>query len=193
MPLEQRREAILDAALELFSTQGVGGVTMEALAGKAEVTKPVVYGAFPNAPAVLEALIRREQQRAFEQATALLPTDADLTDPEAVTVAGLHGFFAAVRERPATWQLFLSGANLPKSAAAATAEARRYLVDQLASLAQVAMADRPSGPLDPELTAQLMVAGMENGARLVIEDPEAFSDERLAPFVTALVRAFIQG
>ena len=37
------REKILDAALEVFATEGVEGVTMRALADAIEYTPPVIY------------------------------------------------------------------------------------------------------------------------------------------------------
>jgi AcrR family transcriptional regulator len=193
MPVEQRRESLLDAALGLVDESGVGAVTMEAVARAAGVTKPVVYGAFSNAESVLEALIEREQARAFAQMLSLLPEGVDLDDPGSVTTAGMTGFLAAVRQNPATWRLLLARDGLPAAAAEVRERSRQYFVDQLNDLATWALADRRGGPLDPVLTAQLIVAGLEMGAQLVLHDPDGFSEERMVTFVAELVRSILQG
>lgn len=193
MPLEQRRDAVLDAALRLVDESGVGAVTMEAVARAAGVTKPVVYGAFSNADAVLEALIEREQGQAFGQMLALLPEGVDLEDPQSLVTAGITGFLAAVRQHPATWRLLLARDGLPAAAAEVRERSRRYFAEQLSALAVRILAERPGGPLDPMLTAQLIVAGLEMGALLVLNDPEDFSEERMVAFVTEVVRSILQG
>lgn len=193
VPPEQRREEVLDAALALVNEGGVGAVNMEALARAAGVTKPVVYSAFANTDAVLEALIEREQGRIFTQVTALLPEDADLTDPISVTTAGMVGFLEAARVHPATWRLLLTRDGLPDSAAETYARGRAYFVGQLAGLAEWALADRPGGPLDPVLTAELIATALECGARLVLDDPESFTEERMVTFVSEIVRSILRG
>lgn len=193
VPPEQRREELLDAALGLVGESGVAAVNMEALARAAHVTKPVVYGAFANSDAVLEALIEREQGRIFAQVSALLPENVDLADPISVTTAGLVGFLAAARQHPASWRLLLARDGLPDAAAEVYAAGRAYFVGQLAQLAEWALAERPGGPLDPVLTAELMVAGLESEARLVLDDPETFTEERMVAFVSEIVRSILRG
>lgn len=73
------------------------------------------------------------------------------------------------------------------------ARARRSAVAQLAHLAELAFADRAGGRLDPELTAHLIVAGLEEGAHLVLDAPENFPTERMARFVNELVRTILHG
>ena len=74
MPIEQRRRELLDAALHIVVRDGHAAVTMEAVAAAAGVTKPVVYGVFPNREALLGELLKREQAAALEQLVELLPT-----------------------------------------------------------------------------------------------------------------------
>ena len=117
----------------------------------------------------------------------------DVADPQSVTTAGLTGFLAAVRQNPATWRLLLARDGLPPAAAEARERARKYFVDQLGALATWALADRAGGPLDPMLTAQLIVSGLEMGALLVLNDPDGFSQERMVAFVAEVVRSILQG
>ncbi len=48
LPPEQRREQLLDAALCLIVERGYAGVSIEAVARIAGITRPVVYDHFPN-------------------------------------------------------------------------------------------------------------------------------------------------
>jgi AcrR family transcriptional regulator len=45
MPIEARREQVLDAALRLITDRGYDAVTMEAIARESDLSKPVVYNA----------------------------------------------------------------------------------------------------------------------------------------------------
>jgi AcrR family transcriptional regulator len=63
------RERILDAALEVFATDGAEGVTMRALADAIEYSPPVIYAHFRDKDAIIEELCYR-QLRAFAKAFA---------------------------------------------------------------------------------------------------------------------------
>ena len=65
----QVRERILDAALEVFATDGAEGVTMRALADAIEYSPPVIYAHFRDKDAIIEELCYR-QLRAFAKAFA---------------------------------------------------------------------------------------------------------------------------
>src|SRR4051812_33823668 len=58
----QIRERILDAALEVFATEGVEGVTMRALADAIEYTPPVIYAHFQDKDAIIRELCYRQLQ-----------------------------------------------------------------------------------------------------------------------------------
>ena len=65
----QVRERILDAALEVFATDGAEGVTMRALADAIEYSPPVIYAHFRDKDAIIQEL-RYRQLRAFAKAFA---------------------------------------------------------------------------------------------------------------------------
>jgi TetR/AcrR family transcriptional regulator len=52
-----RRDSILAAAQETFSTRGFAGSTMEEVALRAEITKPTLYGYFPTKDELLLTLM----------------------------------------------------------------------------------------------------------------------------------------
>src|SRR6476659_7747573 len=73
MPPEQRREQLIDAALSVILEQGYGGVSIEAIARAAGVTRPVIYDHFPNLGTLLRALIEREESCALAQLAEVVP------------------------------------------------------------------------------------------------------------------------
>ena len=56
----ERRDALLDAAVELVTTGDVAAVSMEAVAERAGVSRPLVYKHFANRSELLAAVYRRE-------------------------------------------------------------------------------------------------------------------------------------
>src|SRR5690242_15851159 len=74
---EQRREQLLDIVLDLIDTEGVGAVSMDAVARRAGVTRPVVYNHFTDANALLRACLDREEQRALAQILEAMPGAGD--------------------------------------------------------------------------------------------------------------------
>jgi len=47
--------------------------------------------------------------------------------------------------------------------------------------------------MDAVLLARLILVGVEEAARLVLDDPETFAEERLTTFVTELARSIQEG
>lgn len=56
---EQRPDEVLDAALALFTERGYAASSVDAIAGKAGISKGSVYLYFPSKQAILEALVLR--------------------------------------------------------------------------------------------------------------------------------------
>jgi AcrR family transcriptional regulator len=81
MPPAQRREQLIDAALQVILDQGYSGVSIEAVAREAGVTRPVVYDHFPNLGRLLHALIEREERISLEQLERVVPDDPADKDP----------------------------------------------------------------------------------------------------------------
>src|SRR3954449_12861839 len=52
---EETRRRIVEAAVELHTTLGPSRTTVQAIAEKADVTRPTVYAHFPDACSLLEA------------------------------------------------------------------------------------------------------------------------------------------
>ena len=190
LPPAERREQLLDAALELIAERGYGGVSMEGVARAAGVTKPVVYDSFANLDALLRALLDREEQRAFAQLAEAMPADPS-ADPDELAVAGFVAFLYSVSASPTTWRLILMPAEGTPAVVREHVDAGREAIrGQLAELLAWGVEAR-GGPhgLDLELSAQSLVALGEHLARLTLTRPQEYTPERAGKFVRTLLGA----
>jgi AcrR family transcriptional regulator len=198
MAPEARREQLLDAALDLALERGFHAVTIDGVARAAAVTRPVVYGLFPDVSALLGALVEREQEVALAGLARVLPpvpTGGEALDPEALVVTGLTAFLSAVRDNPRTWRVMLLS---PEGAPAQLQE--RLVTERDAVLAQIreftvlGVPRLPGGvTLDPELFARALQGLAEGAARLLLADPAAYPVERFTGFARSLISALTGG
>ncbi len=184
MAPEQRREHLLDATLTVILERGYSGVSIEAVARAAGVTRPVVYDHFPNLARLLRELVEREERYALAQLQHVFPEQVDSLEPDALLIAGVRRFLDAVASRPATWRLIL----LPPEG---TPISVRELIDTNRARALARMEQlvrwallRPELPseLDVELTARAIRDLGEEAARMVLMDPAGYSPERYERF-----------
>ena len=96
LPPQERREQLIDAALSVILEQGYEGISVEAVARAAGVTRPVVYDHFPNLAQLLETLITREEQRSLAQLQDVVPEDEAGRDIADVLGGRVRRFLEAV-------------------------------------------------------------------------------------------------
>lgn len=177
----ERREQILDATKELAGERGFHGISIDAVARRAGITRPVVYGHFDDLAGLLRALVEREGERAVLQLMELVPKPRAGQASGEMLLGSLRAFLEAVRDDPFTWRLVLVPAEgTPEVLRERAIQIRQAVTDQLAAVAPQALAaaDGETSP-DPELTALSLQAISEEAARLVLERPEEFSIERI--------------
>lgn len=189
LPPEQRREQLIDAALRLIIEQGYAGVSIEAVARAAGVTRPVVYDHFPNLGRLLHALVEREEQAALAQLEQVVPSDPGAATPPELLLSGVRQFLEAVRARPNTWRvILLPTEGTPAIVREQVETNRRRMQERIEHLVRWAFA-RPEFPqdLDVELTAHAIRHLAEEAGRMVLTDPEHFTPERYLTFVDSVL------
>lgn len=107
MPIEQRREQLLDAALAVIVNDGYDRVSIDAIAKRADVARSVVYGAYENLDALLTALLDRQQARAFDCLLETIPDPHGPRDPAAFAAETVRRMSAMLHQDPDTWRLIL--------------------------------------------------------------------------------------
>ena len=189
LPPEQRREQLIDAALGLIIEQGYAGVSIEAVARIAGVTRPVVYDHFPNLGRLLYALVEREERLALEQLEQVVPEDPGDIHPPDLLARGVQRFLEAVTSRPDTWRIILLPIEGTPAIIRDQVETNRArLQERIEALVRWAFA-RAEFPyeLDVELTAHAIRQLAEEAGRMVLTSPDRFTPERYRRFVESVV------
>jgi AcrR family transcriptional regulator len=192
LPPEQRREQLIDAALNVILEQGYGRVSVEAVAREAGVTRPVVYDHFPNLARLLHALVEREERYSLEQLATVvpqIPTGEAASHPGEVLAVAVGRFLEAVMQRPTTWRLIL----LPLEGTPALVREhvelnRARIVKQIEAFVQWSI-ERGQLPndLDVELAARAIRDLGEEAGRTVLTDPRRFGPDRYERFVRSVL------
>lgn len=163
---------------------------MEGVAREADIAKTVVYDAFGNQQEMLRALLEREQERVVSAIAHAIPTPPLVGNPAEILVAGLTALLEAVRLHPDTWRLIaLPADGTPPAMRKEVERYREQLLLQLEPLAAWGTQRLGFGHLDPELTADLILATAENAVRLTLRQPRRFPPQRLAAFAGDILAA----
>jgi AcrR family transcriptional regulator len=191
MSAQERRDQLLDVLSTIVLDEGYGAVSIDRVSRDAQIARTVIYSHFGNLEGLLRALIERTEQRAVTQIRAIIP-DIDFDeDPDTVLIEAVRTFLTMVQAEPETWRLALfpiEGA--PPELRATLGRVRTGLVNLLEPVATHGL-ERRGGPqgLDAELFSRLLVSFGEEGAKLVLSDPDKYPPARLADFTATIMGA----
>jgi AcrR family transcriptional regulator len=195
MPMPERREQLLDAALHVIARDGYGGVSIDAIAREAGVTRPVVYSAFGGLEPMLYALLDRQEQRALAQLASAVPLDVSAAlDPVAFAARTVRTLYDLVAGDPLTWRpILLAPEGTPPPVRERISRDRELVRRRVQALLEFALRSRPveEAPpgLDTEVLSHACLAIAEYFGRRILEEPEPPDRERLAATVEALLEA----
>lgn len=153
VPRAERERQIVDAAVAVFGERGYAATSMDTVAERVGVTKPVLYTHFGSKEGLLLAAISRARAELLEVVAAAA---AGATDPESMLRDGTLAFFTYLDRRAPAWQLFCSEAGVTD---AALEEIRTQQTDFIAAL----LAAQVPGTAPERLTgwAQVIVGACE--------------------------------
>lgn len=189
VPIEVRREQLLDAALAIIHRDGYAAVSVEAIARQAGVTRPVVYGAYDGLGPLLTALLDREQVKAFAALLSVVPAERDRTDPVALASEVIGRLVAMAHEDPATWRtIVMRPEGLPAAVRERIQADRTRIVHVFGGLAVDLL---PPGVWDREALGHAIVAVLESFGRLVLDEPDQWPAERLVDALRPVLRMLL--
>jgi AcrR family transcriptional regulator len=182
LPAGERREQILDMAMQVFARQGYHGASMNDIADAAGVTKPVLYQHFDSKQALYLALLDEVGRRMI---SAIQKATAGATSGKTQTELGFRAYFRWVADdHDAFLLLFATQANRD---AVATAAIRRITDEAAAAIAPLIAVD-----IDAEYQRTLAhgLVGMAEGvSRRLVERGESFDPDQLGGQVANLAWA----
>jgi AcrR family transcriptional regulator len=106
LPAARRRRQLLAVALELFGAHGYHGTSMEDIADRAGVTKPVLYQHFPSKSELYRELIESVGHELLQTVTVHATAESA---PFHRVLEGFRAYFRFVSERTAAFRLLFGG------------------------------------------------------------------------------------
>ncbi|WP_236789459.1 TetR/AcrR family transcriptional regulator [Amycolatopsis sp. GM8] len=176
MPRAERERQMIEVAESVFAERGYTAASMDEIAERVGVSKPMLYEYFHSKEGLLLACIaesRAELRKVTEESVA------GATSPEDALRRGLLAFFVYIRERRQAWSLLRHEMVLIGTSASDEIEAtRRQQTDLIAKL-MTGYLDLGS-PLRVEAVAEFVVGACERLAiwceRHVEVTPERATD-----------------
>lgn len=184
MPRAERERLILDSADAVFGERGYSGASMEEIAERAGITKPIVYAYFGSKEELYLAAVSRSGRALMERLLAAVAAPAAKEQLHAAAVA----FFAFVIERREGWTVL----GRERSAVPAVAESvglvRSQIVSALAARIRETMdaSGGLSAGIDAGALAHAVVGAGEALAGYTLERP-GHTAEQLADQLFAAV------
>lgn len=164
MRADERRAAILDAALEVFSERGYHLTAIDDVARTAGISKALIYDHFSSKQELYGSLLEQHAGELFERlATAVAATPHG----EARLAAGLDAFFGFVEERRPAWRMLFRETADP-DVAAALGRTVAQVTDVVAAViaadpsSQARVDDRAERERAIRMLAQMLVGGVQS-------------------------------
>jgi AcrR family transcriptional regulator len=187
LPADQRRRQLLDVARDVFAEGGFLATSMDDVALRAGVTKPVLYQHFPSKRALYTELLQdtgTQMLEALEAATKNAPSGRERVE------AGFAAYFRFVIGNRSAFRL-LFGASMRNDA-----EFSRIAEATIAAAVEAVspLIDIPTSPEQRTVLANALVGMAESVSRRAVHDPDAEADaERLARWVAEMAWFGLRG
>jgi AcrR family transcriptional regulator len=177
VPREVRERQIVELAEQLFSERGYQGASMDELARRAGVTKPVVYELFGSKDGLFRTCLERSAERLAKVVAEAVRAESE---PEARVRAGGLAFLRFAADNRVAWELMMEGRFSD-----AAVEVRR----RQAALVHGLLLEKAPADVDPrelELAAHAVNSAYEGVAHWMWEHPDV-PLERLADWTVELL------
>ena len=179
MSAPQRREGILDAALEEFSMNGYHETSLEGVADRAGISKALIYEHFSSKRELHEALLSRYDREVLDRVIAAIATAHPLEDRLKATA---EAFFGLVEENREPWRLIVRNPGVT----GVDESVGQNQKDMAQAIASVLVPDAPpemmttpeAGRFELEMIAQQML-GAWRGVAIWWDDHRDVPRERL--------------
>lgn len=153
----ERNRQILDAAVAVFAERGYQASSMDAVAARVGVTKPVLYDHFGSKEGLLLGCIARAREELLEVSTRAA---AAASTPEQMLRLGVQAFFEYLDANSPAWTLLYQETALPVGRSADSLEGIR--AQQTDFIAALVSAHAPDvDPVRVQGWAQVIVGACE--------------------------------
>jgi AcrR family transcriptional regulator len=178
VPRAVRERQLVELAEQLFAERGFTRTSMEELARRAGVTKPVIYELFDSKDGLFRACVDRAIER---MAASVVDAFRSETEPEARLRAGGLAFLRFARDNRVAWDLMAMQGRFAEQA-----QAVRRDQAQLIRTLMTEIAPEGTDPRELEAVAYAVNSAYEGAAHWMWEHPEA-PVEQVADWIVALL------
>ncbi len=187
LPADQRRRQLLDVARDVFAEGGFHTTSMDDVALRAGVTKPVLYQHFPSKRALYVELLQdtgAQLLEALEAATSHAPTGRERVE------AGFAAYFRFVVSNRSAFRLLFGASVRNDPEFSRIGEAT--IAAAVAAISP--LIDIPTSAEQRTVLANALVGMAESVSRRAVHDPDAEDDaDRLARWVAELAWFGLRG
>jgi AcrR family transcriptional regulator len=163
LPRAVREQQMLDAAVEMFSVNGYHETSMDAIAAKAEISKPMLYLYYGSKEELFGACLNRELTRFVDVVRADINPEQS---PKDLLRNAILSFLRYIDTNRASWIVMYTQATSSQAFAHTVREGRERIVDLVANLLRAGTRN-PEPDTDFEMMAVALVgAGEAVAARL---------------------------
>lgn len=142
---EDRRDQIVETATEVFVRHGYQGTSLEDIAARAGITRPLIYHYFRDKDALYLEILTRARIALDSAIVAHVAADAS---PEDQLRGGIRGYFRFVQEHMHLWELLFGGGTAVAGAVAEEATRQRFDTSE-----KIALLVSAAAPAEPALRA----------------------------------------
>ncbi len=181
MARAERREQLMDVALEIIDEGDWDALSVDAIAKAAGVDRVVVYRSFGRLELLVLALLAREEQRTRGLVDAIVPAKPVPGTPAEILGSAVAGLLEEVLSKPLTYRVALRRPeSLPPTLRKIVNSRRASIAKRLRPLVELGLAgvDAPTEDIDVELLSRMILTAGEELARLALHEPD-FPPERV--------------
>ncbi len=149
---KERREQLLDVGRRLFAERGLEGTSIEEIAARADVSKPIVYEHFGGKEGLYAVVVDREVERFLAMATRLLAGPDTMEKFEVAAVELLR----YIQDNSDGFRILVRDSN-PSSGSGTYASLISDIAGQVEYLLGDVLADRGYDPKLAPMYAQMLV------------------------------------
>ena len=131
LPRAVREQQMLDAAVQMFSVNGYHETSMDAIAAKAEISKPMLYLYYGSKEELFGACLNRELARFIDGVREDIDPDQS---PKHLLANTIVAFMRYIDANRASWIVMYSQATSSQAFAHVIREGREQIIDLVAGL-----------------------------------------------------------
>ncbi len=186
----QRERQLLDVAEAAFAELGYTDTTMEEIASRAGITKPVIYDHFGSKERLLAAVVERNRTEMLAAIAAALDALGSHAAPEEYFRAGVRAFLEFFQSRRDSFRTYQQQAAVLAAAGTEIEALRQAQANEIAERFGLL-------PTFPELTpttrqglAEIVIATNERVTAWWLRHPEVTQDDAVELVMAALWTGF---